>query len=47
VRFDPAAGLIGELAPPPDKSLSHRAAILAAMSDSEVRVERYLRSAPT
>lgn len=47
MRFDPAAGLIGELAPPPDKSLSHRAAILAAMSDSEVRVERYLRSADT
>jgi 3-phosphoshikimate 1-carboxyvinyltransferase len=47
VRFAPAAGLVGEIAPPPDKSLSHRAAILAAMSDSQVRIDRYLRSADT
>jgi 3-phosphoshikimate 1-carboxyvinyltransferase len=47
VRFEPAAGVVGELAPPPDKSLSHRAAIIAAMSDSATRVERYLRAADT
>ncbi len=39
--------LAGELVPPPDKSISHRAAIVGAMSDGRVRVRGYLRSADT
>ncbi|HEX6117767.1 MAG TPA: 3-phosphoshikimate 1-carboxyvinyltransferase [Solirubrobacterales bacterium] len=46
-RFAPAARLRGELRPPPDKSISHRAAILAAMGEGETRVEGYLDSADT
>ncbi len=47
VRFDPASRVAGELTPPPDKSISHRAAILGAMSDGPVRVRGYLRAADT
>jgi 3-phosphoshikimate 1-carboxyvinyltransferase len=47
VRFDPASRVAGELTPPPDKSISHRAAILGAMTDGPVRVRGYLRAADT
>jgi 3-phosphoshikimate 1-carboxyvinyltransferase len=47
MRFDPASALAGELVPPADKSISHRAALLAAMSDSEVRIRNYLRAEDT
>ena len=47
MRFEPAEGLSGELRPPPDKSISHRAALLGAMSSEPVRIERYLRAADT
>jgi 3-phosphoshikimate 1-carboxyvinyltransferase len=47
MRFDPVDRLAGDLVPPPDKSISHRAAIIGAMSDGHVRVQRYLRSADT
>ncbi|MEN3282012.1 MAG: 3-phosphoshikimate 1-carboxyvinyltransferase [Solirubrobacteraceae bacterium] len=47
VRIDPAAGLSGELRPPTDKSLSHRAAILGAMASEPVRVRGYLEAADT
>ncbi len=47
VRFDPVTRLAGKLVPPPDKSISHRAAILGAMSDGRVRIRGYLRSADT
>ena len=47
MRFDPVDRLAGELVPPPDKSISHRAAIVGAMSDGRVRVRGYLRSADT
>jgi 3-phosphoshikimate 1-carboxyvinyltransferase len=47
VRFDPVARLSGEVFPPPDKSISHRAAILGAMSDGRVQVRGYLRAADT
>jgi len=47
VRFDPVDRLAGELTPPPDKSISHRAAIVGAMSDGRVRIRGYLRSADT
>ncbi len=47
MRFDPARGLSGELRAPPDKSISHRAALLGAMASEPVRVERYLHAADT
>ena len=47
MRFDPVTALKGELTPPPDKSISHRAAIIGAMSDGRVHVRGYLRSADT
>src|ERR1700755_1325291 len=47
VRFDPAGGLAGEITPPADKSISHRAAIFGAMGDSPVRVRNYLVAADT
>lgn len=46
-RFDPSAGLRGTVTAPPDKSISHRAALLAAMSERPVRIERYLDAADT
>jgi 3-phosphoshikimate 1-carboxyvinyltransferase len=46
-RFDPAGPLRGGIAPPPDKSISHRAAILAAMADGETAVRGYLDAADT
>jgi len=44
---DPAERLRGELAPPPDKSISHRAAILAAMAVEPVAIRGYLDAADT
>jgi 3-phosphoshikimate 1-carboxyvinyltransferase len=46
-RFDPAGPLRGALRPPPDKSISHRAALIAAMSEGETRIEGYLDAADT
>jgi 3-phosphoshikimate 1-carboxyvinyltransferase len=46
--FEPAtAGLGGSLRPPPDKSISHRAALIGAMCDGPTRVTGYLDSADT
>ena len=36
-RFGPGPALSGTLRPPPDKSISHRAAMLAAMGEGETR----------
>lgn len=47
VRFDPSRGLSGELEVPADKSISHRAALLGAMSSEPVRIENYLEAADT
>jgi 3-phosphoshikimate 1-carboxyvinyltransferase len=47
VRVDPASVLRGELRPPPDKSLSHRAAILGAMASEPVRIRGYLDAEDT
>jgi 3-phosphoshikimate 1-carboxyvinyltransferase len=48
VRFDPAPrGLVGRLRVPADKSISHRSAIFAAMTDATVRVRNYLHAADT
>jgi 3-phosphoshikimate 1-carboxyvinyltransferase len=46
-RVEPATRLAGALAPPADKSISHRAAILAAMCAGRTSIEGYLRSADT
>jgi len=47
VRFDPVRRLRGEIEPPPDKSISHRAAILGAMASEPVRVHNYLHADDT
>ncbi len=47
MRFDPVASLSGELEVPPDKSISHRAALLGAMSSDPVRIVNYLDAADT
>jgi 3-phosphoshikimate 1-carboxyvinyltransferase len=46
-RFDPAGPLRGKYRPPADKSISHRAALFAAMSDEPVTVRNYLESQDT
>jgi 3-phosphoshikimate 1-carboxyvinyltransferase len=46
-RFDPSGPLRGALRPPPDKSISHRAALIAAMGEGETRIEGYLDAADT
>ena len=47
VTFEPAGPLSGELRPPPDKSVSHRAALLGAMAEGPTRITGYLDSADT
>jgi 3-phosphoshikimate 1-carboxyvinyltransferase len=47
LRVDPAPRLRGELRPPTDKSISHRAAILGAMAAEPVRIRGYLDAADT
>jgi 3-phosphoshikimate 1-carboxyvinyltransferase len=47
VRFSPDGPLRGTLTAPPDKSLSHRAALLAAMTDEPVTITGYLDAADT
>jgi 3-phosphoshikimate 1-carboxyvinyltransferase len=44
-RFEPSGALRGSLRAPPDKSISHRAALIAAMAEGESGVERYLDAA--
>jgi 3-phosphoshikimate 1-carboxyvinyltransferase len=46
-RFDPSEPLRGSLRPPSDKSISHRAALIAAMGEGETRIEGYLDAADT
>jgi 3-phosphoshikimate 1-carboxyvinyltransferase len=46
-RFFPSGPLRGTVVTPPDKSISHRAALLGAMSDGEVRISNYLRGEDT
>jgi 3-phosphoshikimate 1-carboxyvinyltransferase len=47
MRFEPARALTGELRAPPDKSISHRAALLGAMATEPLRIEGYLHAADT
>lgn len=46
-RFEPAGPLEGRLRAAPDKSISHRAALLAAMSDGSCEIGGYLDAADT
>ena len=46
-RFEPSGRLRGSVTAPPDKSISHRAALLGAMSAEPVRITNYLRAADT
>ena len=47
VRFDPSGPLRGQLRVAGDKSVSHRAAILAAMASEPVQIHNFLRAADT
>lgn len=46
-HFAPARALAGSLLAPPDKSISHRAALLGAFGEGTAAVSRYLDSADT
>ena len=46
-RFAPAGPLRGSVRPPPDKSISHRAALIGAMGEGEARIDGYLNAADT
>jgi 3-phosphoshikimate 1-carboxyvinyltransferase len=46
-RFGPGVRLRGRIAPPADKSISHRAAIVGAMASDRVRIDNYLDAADT
>jgi 3-phosphoshikimate 1-carboxyvinyltransferase len=47
MRFEPSEGLTGRLRAPGDKSISHRAALLGAMSSEPVHIDGYLHAADT
>jgi len=46
-RFHPSGPLRGSLRPPSDKSISHRAALIAAMGEGGTMIEGYLDAADT
>jgi 3-phosphoshikimate 1-carboxyvinyltransferase len=46
-RFDPSGPLRGSRRPPSDKSISHRAALIAAMGEGETEIVDYLDAADT
>ncbi|MEA2403506.1 MAG: 3-phosphoshikimate 1-carboxyvinyltransferase, partial [Thermoleophilaceae bacterium] len=46
-RFEPLGPLKGSVTPPADKSISHRAALFAAMCDEPVVIRNYLQSEDT
>ena len=46
-RFEPSGPLRGWLRPPSDKSISHRAALIAAMGEGETDIEDFLDAADT
>jgi len=46
-RFDPSGPLRGGLRPPSDKSISHRAALIAAMGEGETPIRGFLDAADT
>lgn len=47
MRIEPAAALVGHVAVPGDKSISHRAVLLAAICEGETRIAGFGRSADT
>jgi 3-phosphoshikimate 1-carboxyvinyltransferase len=47
VKFEPLGPVRGELRPPPDKSVSHRAALIGAMAEGPTRITGFLDSADT
>ena len=47
MKVEPAASLVGHLAVPGDKSISHRAVLLGAVSDGETRITGFGRSEDT
>ena len=47
MKIEPAAAIHGHIAVPGDKSLSHRAVLLAAVSDGECRITGFGRSGDT
>ena len=47
MRIEPAPTILGHIAVPGDKSISHRALLLAAISDGETPIEGFGRSADT
>ena len=47
MKFEPSGPLSGDLHPPPDKSVSHRAALIGAMAEGPTRITGYLDSADT
>src|ERR687889_714590 len=47
LHVDPAQRLRGSVAAPPDKSISHRAALLGAMASEPVRITGYLDAEDT
>ena len=47
MRVEPFTSLVGHLAVPGDKSISHRAVLVGALSDGETRVTGFGRSADT
>ena len=46
-RVEPAGALVGHIAVPGDKSISHRALLIGALTDGETRVRGFGRSADT
>ena len=46
-RFAPSGPLRGTLLPPPDKSISHRAALIGAMGEGPTVIESCLDAADT
>jgi 3-phosphoshikimate 1-carboxyvinyltransferase len=47
MKVEPAGALVGHIAVPGDKSISHRAVLIGALSDEETRVHGFGRSADT
>jgi 3-phosphoshikimate 1-carboxyvinyltransferase len=47
MRVEPITRLVGHMAVPGDKSISHRSVLLAALCDGETRVSNFGRSADT
>jgi 3-phosphoshikimate 1-carboxyvinyltransferase len=47
MRVDPVPALVGHVAVPGDKSISHRAVLIAAICDGETRIAGFGRSADT